>query len=446
MPARRKFLRSAATEASYVAEAVTVLALARPRTGFFLRSSGRAIVEAPAVDGLAARLFQLFGAKALDDLLPVEGGTEWVTVRGFVSRPDRPRPARPDLRLFVNLRPVRDRALSRAVMEAYRSSGAGDKGFLAFVFVEVPPHVVDVNVHPAKTEVKFADGRTVFAAVERAVRQALSQGVRQAPRVEIGDGPRDVAAGAQAALDRNFESAPVVSEGRPQSWTRGPESVRGAAAPLEVEGDRGEAAAAARREATGLRVLGQHRLTYIVASDADELVLVDQHTAHERVRFEALLDRARRHVVESQGLIEPLVLDVPPELRPVLDGFREHLGELGYDVEPFGAGAVRLRAVPAVLGTRDPGPSLERLLRDLRERETSRWAVSTARDRLAATIACHSAVRAGQPLPVDAMAAIVRDLAATAHPTLCPHGRPTIVRVPKDELSRWFGRTGWRRQ
>ena len=238
VPARRKFLRSAATEASYVAEAVTVLALARPRTGFFLRSSGRAIVEAPAVDGLAARLFQLFGAKALDDLLPVEGGTEWVTVRGFVSRPDRPRPARPDLRLFVNLRPVRDRALSRAVMEAYRSSGAGDKGFLAFVFVEVPPHVVDVNVHPAKTEVKFADGRTVFAAVERAVRQALSQGVRQAPRVEIGDGPRDVAAGAQAALDRYFESAPAVAEGRPPSWTRGPESVRGAAAPLEVEGDR----------------------------------------------------------------------------------------------------------------------------------------------------------------------------------------------------------------
>jgi DNA mismatch repair protein MutL len=218
------------------------------------------------------------------------------------------------------------------------------------------------------------------------------------------------------------------------------------AAPRGSEGERGDAAAAARGEATGLRVLGQHRLTYIVASDADELVLVDQHTAHERVRFEALLDRARRHVVESQGLIEPLVLEVPPELRPVLDGFREHLGELGYDVEAFGGGAVRLRAVPAVLGTRDPGPSLERLLRDLRERETSQWAVSTARDRLAATIACHSAVRAGQPLHVDAMATILRDLAATEHPTLCPHGRPTIARVPKDELSRWFGRTGWRRQ
>ena len=454
VPARRKFLRAAPTEASYVAAAVTLLALARPRTGFFLRSSGRPIVEAPAVDGLAARLFQLFGAKALDDLLPVEGGTEWAVVRGFVSRPDRPRPARPDLRLFVNLRPVRDRALSRAVLEAYRSSGAGDKGFLAIVFVEVPAHVVDVNVHPAKTEVKFADGRTVFAAVERAVRQALSEGVRQAPWVTVAGAPRDVVEGAQGALDRYFDGS-IAAEGRPRSWTAGAtsaardgtEALAGVAAgvapgPWATVGP-GEVGAPA---GGALRVLGQHRLTYIVASDSDELVLVDQHTAHERVRFEALLDRAQRHLVESQGLIEPLILDLPPELRPVLDGCREHLGELGYDVEPFGGGAVRLRAVPAVLGTRDPGPSLERLLRDLRERETSQWAVSTARDRLAATIACHSAVRAGQLLHADAMAAIVRDLAATAHPTLCPHGRPTIVRVPKDELSRWFGRTGWRRQ
>jgi DNA mismatch repair protein MutL len=439
VPARRKFLRSAPTEASYAAEAVTLLALARSRTGFFLRSSGRAIVEAPAVDGLAARLFQLFGAKALDDLLPVEGGTEWVSVRGFVSRPDRPRPSRPDLRLFVNLRPVRDRALSRAVLEAFRSSGAGERGFLAFVFVEVPPHVVDVNVHPAKTEVKFADGRTVFAAVERAVRQALSEGVREAPRVEIRDGPRDVPAAAQRALDRYFEGASPVAEGRPRPWGGGDAAPGRRAASLE-------AGTESPPEAAGPRVLGQHRLTYIVASDGDELVLVDQHTAHERVRFEALLERASRHLVESQRLLEPLVLDVAPELRPVLDGFREHLGELGFDVEPFGGGAVRLRAVPAVLGPRDPGPSLERLLHDLRERETSQWAVSGARDRLAATIACHSAVRAGQPLHLDAMAAIVRDLAATAHPTLCPHGRPTVVRVPKDELSRWFGRTGWRRQ
>ena len=193
-------------------------------------------------------------------------------------------------------------------------------------------------------------------------------------------------------------------------------------------------------------MLGQHRLIYIVASDGEELLLVDQHTAHERVRFERLLERAGRHAVESQGLLSPLVVDLAPDLLPVLDAHVEALRELGYDVEPFGGGATRLRAVPAILGTRDPGPALERVLRDLKEREAAEWAVAGTRDRLAATLACHSAVRAGQALNLEQMGSIVRDVFRTAHPTLCPHGRPTVVRVPREELSRWFGRTGWRRQ
>lgn len=430
VPARRKFLRAAPTEAAHVAEALTLLALARPATGFSLRSGGRALLETPPVDGLAARIFQIFGAKLLEDLVPVEGGTEWVTVRGFVSRPDRPRPARPSLRLFVNGRPVRDRALSKAVLEAYRAAGGGDRGFEAFLFVEVPPHVVDVNVHPAKTEVKFADARTVWTAVERAVRAALSEGAREAPRVVVAG---EVAARAERAVSAFVERGGPAT--RPL-WDRAPGGASIAA----------EAAAAPALEVPVPAVLGQHRLVYIVASDGDELLLVDQHTAHERVRFERLLDRASRRVVESQGLVEALVVSLAPDLLPVLDAHGEALRELGYDVEPFGGGATRLRAVPAILGTRDPGPALERVLRDLREREAADWAVAGTRDRVAATLACHSAVRAGQPLNVEQMVSIVRDLFRTAHPTLCPHGRATVVRVPREDLSRWFGRTGWRRQ
>jgi DNA mismatch repair protein MutL len=432
VPARRKFLRAASTEAAHVAEALTLLALARPGTGFSLKSGGRTLLEAPPVDGLAARLFQLFGAKLVEDVVPVEGGTEWATVRGFVSRPDRPRPARPNLRLFVNGRAVRDRALSKAVLEAYRSAGGGDRGFEAFLFVEVPPHVVDVNVHPAKTEVKFADARTVWTAVERAVRAALSEGVREPPRAVVGG---EVAARAERAVTAYLQrgGGPATSPlwDRPGGGASIAAEAGGAATPLE---------------APAPVVLGQHRLVYIVASDGDELLLVDQHTAHERVRFERLLERAGRHAVESQGLIEALVVSLPPDLLPVLDAHAEALRELGYDVEPFGGGATRLRAVPAILGTGDPGPALERVLRDLKEREAAEWAVAGTRDRLAATLACHSAVRAGQPLNVEQMASIVRDVFRTAHPTLCPHGRPTIVRVPREELSRWFGRTGWRRQ
>jgi DNA mismatch repair protein MutL len=434
VPARRKFLRSASTEASHVAEAVTLLALARPQTGFFLRSGQRTLVEAPPVDGLGARLFQIFGAKLLEDLLPVEGGTGGVSVRGFVSRPDRPRPARPGLRLFVNGRPVRDRALSKAVLEAYRAGGAGERGFEAFVFVQLPPHLVDVNVHPAKTEVRFADARAVWAAVEGAVREALSGGLRRAPRVEMTreEASRGVAVRAGAAvvsfLDREGEATRSLwgHPGLPADRV------------AEVGGTTAETRAPV--------VLGQHRLTYVVATDGEELLLVDQHTAHERVRFEKLLRRAERHAVEAQGLVDPVVVDLPPDLRPVLDAHAEALSALGYDVEDFGGAATRLRAVPAILGTRDPGPSLVRLLRDLKEREGAEWAVSGTRDRLAATLACHSAVRAGQPLNLESMAAIVRDVLRTAHPTLCPHGRPTMVRIPRDELTRWFGRTGWRRQ
>jgi len=433
VPARRKFLRAASTEAAHVAAALTLLALARPGTGFSLKSGGRTLLEAPPVDGLAARLFQIFGAKLLEDVVPVEGGTEWATVRGFVSRPDRPRPPRPNLRLFVNGRAVRDRALSKAVLEAYRSAGGGDRGFEAFLFVEVPPHVVDVNVHPAKTEVKFADARTIWTAVERAVRAALSEGVREPPRAAVGG---EVASRAERAATAYLERR----EGGPANRALWGRSEGGASLAAEA------GSTAPPLEAPAPVVLGQHRLVYIVASDGDELLLVDQHTAHERVRFERLLERAGRHAVQSQGLIEALVVSLPPDLLAVLDAHAGALRELGYDVEPFGGGATRLRAVPAILGTRDPGPALERVLRDLKEREVADWAVAGTRDRLAATLACHSAVRAGQALNVEQMASIVRDVFRTAHPTLCPHGRPTIVRVPREELSRWFGRTGWRRQ
>jgi DNA mismatch repair protein MutL len=438
VPARRKFLRAASTEAGHVAEAVTLLALARPGTGFFLTSGGRAMLEASPVDGLAARIYQIFGPQLLEDLAAVEGGTEWATVRGFASRPDRPRPARPSLRLFVNHRPVRDRALSKAVAEAYRASGGGDRGFEAFVFLEMPAHLVDVNVHPAKTEVRFADPRTVFAAVERAVREALGEGTRRAPRVEVRGGDaagRAVAVRAAAAVAGFLERS--ADHGEKQRWDRPalpPDRIGETSVPRLL----GEVAPP--------EVLGQHRLVYIVASDGDELVLFDQHTAHERVRFEQLLERAARHAVESQGLVTPVVIELPPALRPVLGAHAEALRELGFDVEAFGGASTRLRAVPALLGQKDPGPALEAVLRDLAERESSGWAVAGTRDRLAATLACHSAVRAGQRLSSEAMAAIVRDLSRTAHPTLCPHGRPTAVRVPREELSRWFGRSGWRRQ
>src|SRR5262249_47559591 len=189
-----------------------------------------------------------------------------------------------------------------------------------------------------------------------------------------------------------------------------------------------------------------HRETYIVASDGEDLVLVDQHTAHERVRFERLLEQVAKRAVEMQMLLSPLVVSLPPALRPVLEANGEGLAVLGYDVEAFGGGAPPAGAGPATRGPGAPAPPLGRTLRALLGGEAADWQVAAPRGRLAATLACHSAVRAGQPLPRESMAAIVRDLRATRHATLCPHGRPTIVRIPKDDVSRWFGRTGWKRR
>jgi DNA mismatch repair protein MutL len=443
VPARRKFLRADATEAGHVAEALTLLALARPGVGFFLKSGGRPVLEAPPASALGARVFQAFGDRFLADLVPVEGGEEWAVVTGFVSRPDAERPPRPSLRLFVNHRPVRDRALAKAVSEAYRRAGAGERGFEAVLFVDVPAHMVDVNVHPAKTEIRFADARTVWVAVEGAVRTALAGGVRLAPRADTAR----VESAVQTFL--GHEEPETAGTSRPTSgWTPLPPS---RVAESALDSPRGESSDGAAVFATAtataeIVVLGQHRDIYIVASDGEDLVLVDQHTAHERVRFERLLEQVTKRTVEMQMLLSPLVVSVPPALRPVLDANAESLTVLGYDVEAFGGESVRVRAVPAILGARDPGLALERILRDLLEREAADWQVAGARERLAATLACHSAVRAGQSLPRESMAAIVRDLRQTRHPTLCPHGRPTIVRIPKDDVSRWFGRTGWKRR
>ena len=436
VPARRKFLRSDSTEVGHVAEAVALLALARPQTGFVLSSGSREVLQTPPVDGLAARLYQIYGGAFLEELLPVEDGHEWAQVRGFVSRPDRPTASRAALRLFVNGRAVRDRALAKAVLEGYRGAGVSEPRPEAFLFLEVPLAMVDVKVHPAKTEVRFADSRTVWQAVQGSVRRALGSGARrQAPRADTSR--IQEAAEGYLALGAEAPSRSLGDPGLERARAEG-----GLALPVAE----GPALEADRWPADVPTVLGQHRNTYIVASDGEDLILIDQHTAHERVRFEGLLERLERRAVESQILLAPLVVTLPPELRPVFESHGGGLTAMGFEAEGFGGGSVRVRAVPALLGARDPGRALQALLLDLLERESSDWIVSSSRDRLAATLACHSSVRAGQSLAVQEMAAIVRDLAQTAHPTLCPHGRPTIVRVPKEDVTRWFGRTGWRRQ
>jgi DNA mismatch repair protein MutL len=429
VPARRKFLRSDGTEAGHVSEAVTLLALAHPQVGFWLHNGGREVVGAPAVTGLDERVFQLFGGRLLADMVPVEGGFAPLTVKGFVQKPELAGGARANLRLFVNGRPVRDRGLARALTEGCRAAGLGEFRGDAVLMVELPPHMVDVNVHPTKSEVRFADARSVWAAVEQAVRQSLSGAARQetppAVRASVIEAAEAFAATTPRA-QQPFWPAAVQDRSVPQDGAFPPPSTAAQTEPV--------------------RVLGQHRNCYLIATDGEELVLLDQHTAHERVLFERVLAEQAARAPVAQGLLVPAVVRLPPRLRPVLQEAQETLAALGFDVEPFGGDDVRIATVPASLAGRDPGPALLALLTDVVDREAADWAVAGTRHKVAATIACHAAVRAGQPLTLPVMQAIAVGLAATEQPTLCPHGRPTRVRIPQDEVARWFRRTGWTRQ
>ncbi|HET7746516.1 MAG TPA: DNA mismatch repair endonuclease MutL, partial [Vicinamibacteria bacterium] len=341
VPARRKFLRADATESAHVADAVTTLALAHPGVGFTLRSAGRVSIQAPATDGLAARVFQVLGGGALEALAAVERAEGPVAVRGFVSRLDRPGAARPTLRVYVNGRAVRDRGITRAIAEAYRESGAREVRGDAILFVEVPLDRVDVNVHPAKTEVRFADARGVWAVVQRGVRDALASSSRSRPAWMPGpaeSGPRE---------------APLVREAG-EAWA----APHGAASALAAPSPAPVSLLVADAPPT---VLGQHRNTYVVATDGEDLLLIDQHTAHERARFEQLSAGLARRAVESQMMLVPQVVELSPRAHAGLAQYGDHLRELGFDVEAFGGSAVRVAAVPAVLAGRDVSRGLEDL-------------------------------------------------------------------------------------
>jgi hypothetical protein len=327
VPARKKFLRAESTETGHVAETVTLLSLARPDVGFTLVSQGRPLVEAPAVAEAAARIHQLFGREALERLAPVDGGAEWARLSGFVARAGRQAGSRPVLRLFVNGRPVRDRGIARALAEGYRRSGQPDPRGESFLFLSVPLELVDVNVHPAKSEVRFAEARVVWEAVTQAVSAALSR----ESRARVAGGVSRVAEATERYLAGPAPALPAA-----RALFTLPEAAVADAGP---------------------RVLGQHRNIYIVASDGEELVLVDQHTAHERVRFERLQQALQRRAVESQRLLTPAVFELQPRLRPLLDEHSRALHELGFELQPFGGKALRIGAVPAMLGTRAPGPS-----------------------------------------------------------------------------------------
>jgi DNA mismatch repair protein MutL len=431
-PARLKFLRSPAAEVAQIATVVSHYALAYPEVRFSLTVDGRLTLHTPGSGRVADAAAGVYGQRVAESLLSISleeavdaaAESDALSVTGLVGAPPLSRANRSYVSLFVNRRWIRSRLLTYAVEEAYRGLLTAGRFPIAIVDIRIPPGDVDVNVHPAKTEVRLRRERDVFSVIQRRVRGVLS---RHLPVPDLsasawaGSGAGAVAgAVVEGGGQRTLAGQPVLL---PQSGTLSP-------SPALVEGP------SPLRQLPVLRALGQVGMTYVVAEGPEGLYLVDQHAAHERILFERFLSHRDASAAERQALLEPLPVELTPRQQALVEEMAEALEEQGFSLEPFGERAYLVRAVPAALGEKDVAQAVLRFL-DLVERED---AVSDRRERVAISLACHSAIRAGQALNPEEMRELLRQLEETQMPRTCPHGRPTMIHLSADALAREFHR------
>jgi len=444
-PARRKFLRSPAGEARAITALISQFAVAYPAVHFVHLHDGRTLLEAPPVRSLRERLSQVMGPGMAERLLDIEEvAADGAAVRGLISDAEGARGNRTGQWLYVNLRLVHDRALGHALQEASSEFIPKGRHATAFVFLSVPAAQVDVNVHPAKWEVRFARPDAVRALVFRAVREAARSRLafRGAPAPEAMHGPPSEpagsgwtpAAGAGAALTRERHACvirePLVTGFPPAAYeTPRGEEREPVARPLPLGGEGLE----------DLRPLAQYRESFIIATDGRDLLIVDQHVAHERILYERILREWEEGKVERQPMLLPLPVTLSPEESVTLDAVRPLLEEAGFRIDPFGEREVILREAPVMAGMENTETLVHSLLEEGEEVRRGRPAAGL-RDRLAARCACHAAIKIHTPLSRDKMEFLLHELLRTRTPFLCPHGRPIVLRLTDRALERTFGR------
>ena len=544
-PARRKFLRAESTELSHVTALVTHYALVHPEKHFELVSATHTIVSAPPVARTAERIYQIFGKETLGQLLPVaaeiplqHGGLPepppWkrdpeaqprdpgcLRLSGFFSKPELQKLNRNSIYIFINKRLIRDRLLIHAITEAYRNVIPPTSFPVVLLFLEMPPEEVDVNVHPAKTEVRFRQQSLVHDFVRDSLRNALvkarpaaaflaaldaqptaspslmpaaSSPLPGAPDADRGLPESDAEAFASAPSDAEpfhltprmpspitarlpfnaagragappdgapfdraslaeswteaaaalFSPPPDVHECSPRSGSQAatglaPSALQAAAATALVEA---EQSAVTLNHLGSLKPLGQLRESFILATGEEGLWIIDQHVAHERVLFEKILRQRQVEQAHRQRLLMPLLIDLKPDQMVVFSRIAEELERNGFEVEPFGPQTLAVKAAPVSLG----GAALERMLAEVIEQSAAadeqtsgKEDLNALRTRIAASLACHSAIKINTPLDPARMEWLLLELAKTSHPTSCPHGRPIALLYSWKEIQRAFHR------
>jgi DNA mismatch repair protein MutL len=455
LPARRKFLKSDGAETAHVSRVVTQLALAAPQVGFTVVSGGRRLLDVPPVATTGERLYQLYGE--LDDLVVVEKEAAGFRITGFIAALAEQGPRRGPQHVFINGRIVRDRTIAHAIDDAYSVASIKERSPEVHLFIEMPPDRVDVNVHPAKAEVRFLDPSLVHEVLRRALAEALGHGPApelQLHAVRAASGPAEPQAGSLPGIVSSGAFAtrwrPSSPAGDPREIGPGPAAVEGGAttSPVllarsgagEVEPVPGQVERRAAVDAVRPMIpLGQFRDTYIIAIDDEGIAIVDQHVAHERVLFEQAMEKLTGGRLPAQRLLHPVVLELPPAQRDALASHRGDLDRLGFEIEEFGGTALRVCGVPALIGTDEAGAAVRALAQDLEGFDRG-GRVEDALRRIAATVACHAAVKANDRLTFEKMAHILDELRRTAYSSVCPHGRPVVLRLSRREIEKNFQR------
>ena len=497
-PARKKFLKSESTELAHIASLVTHYALAHPDKHFELHSATNAMLVAPPVAGHSGRVYQVFGRETLDQLIPVaaaqpleriglpqpppwrrteedeQGGPEPGELRlhGFISKPEIQKLNRNSIYVFVNGRLIRDRLIQHALTEAYRNIIPPTVYPVVLLFLELPTGEVDVNVHPSKTEVRFRQQAAMHDFVRDSVRAALMK-TRPIPHfvTEIGAHPTaspSLTPGARPAPDawRALHSpadpqtfnlqAPVVPPVTERFQFGSGISIDGNAALalsrppvvsefLKGDGctppvpDEPEAPSDLAPSIASLKPLGQIRESFILAVNHEGLWIVDQHVAHERVLFEKVLRQRAARKPESQRLLMPLILELTPAQQALFSEISEELNQNGFEAEPFGTRSIAIKVAPAGVDA----SQIEHMLHELFDqfaREEQALNLEKVRTRIAASIACHAAIKVNMPLEQNKMEWLLSELAKTDYPMSCPHGRPVLLRYSLKDIQKAFKR------
>ncbi len=402
LPARLKFLKSASREESRIVHLLTQYALAFPEVKFRLLVDQHLNFETTGDGSLRGVVACLYGREMAQKMLVIEGEGTTPALSGLLSPPSLTRSNRSYISIFVNRRWVRSPLLIKATEVAYRGLLMEGRHPIAVINLALPSADVDVNVHPAKAQVRFRDEQMLFSMVQESLRAVLSQvPIATEKTVPFTTSSRQ----GESSWELHDREASVI-------------------APLPTI------------ELPVLRVLGQLSNTYIIAEGPDGLYLVDQHAAHERIRYERILAQWKRQEVEVQGLLSPVTVELNPRQEATLKSNRELLVQFGFSLEPFGSRSYLMRAVPVLIANTNVVEAITTLLDNLAAREDPvPW-----QEKIARTLACHSAIRGGQQLSREEMGELIRQLERAEQPRTCPHGRPTMIHLTSHQIEKEFGR------